>query len=121
MRTAVLPDSSGGARDARVAPPGLGLCRYHVAERHRPLSLFHSWTYSRSRDLSATRAGLLFFSFSACSGAVADVSAAAHGAGGFSTANWQLTVANWRTCGFHSGRPGAHPAIIVHGVSRERT
>jgi len=86
MRTAVLPDPRGNARDARIAAAGVDLCRRHAGAWNRSYVFFHSWPYRGGGDVPASRARVLFLSLLDRGLVVADVPASAHGARGVSIA-----------------------------------
>jgi hypothetical protein len=91
LRAVVLPDSGGVARNERSAPAGVGLCRHHVLQRPGAHFILDSGAHGCFRDVSASGAGILFFSVLDGSFAVVDVSPAANGARGFSIADRRLT------------------------------
>jgi len=103
VRVVVLLDSGGGAGDTRIAAPGLGLRSNHVDEWPGPYLVFDLRTHRGCGDLPPSSAGFLFIAVSVGGFAVADGTAAADRAGGFSIALGRLSDAGFKHggCCYH--------------------
>ncbi len=98
VRTFVLSHSGRGARYARIATAGLGLCPHHVSEWHGAHDRNYSGAHGRFGDISASGTGILFVSIFIHRFGVVDDTAAAHRAGGFSIAYQRLRTRSHAGC-----------------------
>src|ERR1700692_96371 len=111
LRAFVLPDSGGVARNERSASAGVGLCRHNVFQRPGAHFILDFGAHGCFRNVSASGAGILFFSVLAGSFAVVDVSPAADGTRGFSITDRRLTrlltLEKGRKCDFRDTHPNS--------------
>lgn len=90
MDVAALPDSGGGAGNARPATPSLDFFGRHVSERRGTYAVFDPGTHRVAGNFPQAGAGILFFPILVRGFHLADDKTAAYRAGGFSIANRRL-------------------------------